>query len=486
MIDRELIVKDFRDKGMTIPQSYLDSNFDDYLKREFNGDRAEFLKFVQSQGKTIKQFKQEQEKDLIVGYMQNNKRQAVAEISPRKIKDYYEANKAKWYTPASAKISLITLKTGRTATLDENRKLAKEIVAKFNAGEKFSELARKYSKDDSSAKGGEWGWYKKGELNPLLDKQAFAIEAGKITALEVGGAYSVDDCWQLVRAYEKTKTPFFFMENCCYGKNELLATGMARKGLLGEISYCHGAYCHDLREEISYGVKNRHYRLRNYLSRNCDNYPTHELGPIAKLLNVNRGNRMLSLVSLSSKAAGLGEYVKKHDDLSDLHGKSFMQGDVVQTLITCADGTLISLKLDTTLPHAYSREFTVNGSRGMYTENGNVALLDGGFDHEKNMSDYYGTAKEYEKECLPKIWRDLTEEQIKAGHGGMDFLMMREFISAVKNGSEMPIDVYDAASWMAITCLSEDSIANGGAPVAIPDFTNGQWVMREKKDVTEF
>lgn len=187
MIDRELIVKDFRDKGMTIPQSYLDSNFDDYLKREFNGDRAEFLKFVQSQGKTIKQFKQEQEKDLIVGYMQNNKRQAVAEISPKKIKDYYEANKAKWYTPASAKISLITLKTGRTATLDENRKLAKEIVAKFNAGEKFSELARKYSKDDSSAKGGEWGWYKKGELNPLLDMQAFAIEAGKITEpVEIG------------------------------------------------------------------------------------------------------------------------------------------------------------------------------------------------------------------------------------------------------------------------------------------------------------
>lgn len=187
MIDRELIVKDFRDKGMTIPQSYLDSNFDDYLKREFNGDRAEFLKFVQSQGKTIKQFKQEQEKDLIVGYMQNNKRQAVAEISPKKIKDYYEANKAKWYTPASAKISLITLKTGRTATLDENRKLAKEIVAKFNAGEKFSELARKYSKDDSSAKGGEWGWYKKGELNPLLDKQAFAIEAGKTTEpVEIG------------------------------------------------------------------------------------------------------------------------------------------------------------------------------------------------------------------------------------------------------------------------------------------------------------
>ena len=187
MVDRELIVKEFRDKGMTIPQSFLDSHFEDYIKKEFNGDRAEFIKFVQAQGKTIKQFRQDQEKDLIVGYMQSNKRQTVAEISPKKIKDYYEANKSKWYTPASAKISLITLKTGRTATLEENRKLAKEIVAKYNAGEKFSDLARKYSKDDSSAKGGEWGWYKKGELNPLLDKQAFSIEAGKITEpVEIG------------------------------------------------------------------------------------------------------------------------------------------------------------------------------------------------------------------------------------------------------------------------------------------------------------
>lgn len=312
-----------------------------------------------------------------------------------------------------------------------------------------------------------------------------SMEAGKITALEVGGAYSIDDCRLLVRTYEKTKTPFFFMENCCYGKRELLATGMARKGLLGEIVYCHGAYCHDLREEISYGVKNRHYRLRNYLTRNCDNYPTHELGPIAKLLNINRGNRMVSLVSVSSKARGLEEYVNGRDDLASLKGKRFMQGDIVHTIIKCADGAIISLKLDTTLPHPYSREFTVEGTKGMYSERGDVALSDGEFDHEKDICEYFGTAKKHE-DCMPKLWRNMTKEQIDAGHGGMDYLLLKAFVDAVKNGDEMPIDVYDAASWMAITCLSEDSVANGGAPVAIPDFTDGKWVMREKKDVTEF
>ncbi len=187
MIDRELIVKDFKERGMSIPQSYLDTHFDDYLNKEFNGDRAEFIKFIQSQGKTIKQFRADQEKDIIVGYMQNQKRQTAAEISPQKIKEYYEANKSKWYSAASVKIRMITLKPGMNKTMEDNRKLASEIESRLKKGEDFAELARKYSRDDSSARGGEWGWYKKGELNPLLDKEVFAIKVGEVTSpVEIG------------------------------------------------------------------------------------------------------------------------------------------------------------------------------------------------------------------------------------------------------------------------------------------------------------
>ena len=127
------------------------------------------------------------------------------------------------------------------------------------------------------------------------------MEAGKICALEVGGAYSVDDCWRLVTAYERTGTPIMMMENCCYDKFELLSTSLCRNGVLGEIVHCHGAYGHDLRDEILGGKVNRHYRLRNYINRNCENYPTHELGPIAKILDINRGNKFKSLISVSSK-----------------------------------------------------------------------------------------------------------------------------------------------------------------------------------------
>lgn len=312
-----------------------------------------------------------------------------------------------------------------------------------------------------------------------------AMRAGKITALEVGGAYSVEDCWQLVHTWEETQVPFMFLENCCYGEKELLATRLTRLGRLGEIVYCHGAYCHDLRGEICGGIKNRHYRLRNYLARNCDNYPTHNLGPIARLLNINRGNRMLKLVSMSSKSRGLESYVNQNEEYAFLQGKHFAQGDVVTTMITCADGALITLKLDTTLPRAYSRELTVSGTKGIFSERGNIILEDGGdYNHEESIELCRDSGDNY-KDLRPQIWKDITEEEIKAGHGGMDTLMLRSFFDAVRSGSEMPIDVYDAASWMVITCLSEASIANGGMPIDIPDFTGGRWVMREAKDIID-
>lgn len=163
--------------------------------------------------------------------------------------------------------------------------------------------------------------------NTHAEIAAAAMRAGKITALEVGGAYCIEDCFLLIKTYEATKTPFMLLENCCYDKGEQLALNMTRAGLFGEIVHCSGIYAHDLREEIAFGRENRHYRLDNYLKRNCENYPTHELGPIAKVLGINNGNRMLSLVSVASKAAGMDAYLK-HNDKADpsLRNCSFRQG----------------------------------------------------------------------------------------------------------------------------------------------------------------
>lgn len=306
------------------------------------------------------------------------------------------------------------------------------------------------------------------------------MRAGKYTAIEVGGAYSVDDCWKLVRTHEETGTQCMILENCCYGREELMVLNMVRQGLFGEIVHCQGGYRHDLRQEVAFGRENRHYRFYNYLTRNGENYPTHELGPIANVLNINRGNRMLSLVSMASKSAGLHEYLVREKgpdhDASQMH---FAQGDVVTTIIKCAGGETICLTLDTTLPRAYSRAFHVQGTKGMYMEDNNSIFLDG----KDNAYDFkwrekWDNAKEYRDQYEHPVWQSYLKEGVRGGHDGMDWLVLRAFFESVKNSTPAPLDVYDAAAWMSITALSEQSVAMGGAPVAIPDFTNGQWTSR--------
>ena len=108
-----------------------------------------------------------------------------------------------------------------------------------------------------------------------------ALEKGIPVALEVGGAYSLESLWNLVRMQERTGTPLMLMENCCFGKHELLVTSMTRRGVFGEVVHCHGAYGHYLAKEIAGGEQNRHYRLRNYLNRNCENFEHQPRKPYA-------------------------------------------------------------------------------------------------------------------------------------------------------------------------------------------------------------
>lgn len=312
-----------------------------------------------------------------------------------------------------------------------------------------------------------------------------AMKTGIAVGIEVGGTHDLDDMKKLVATYEKTKTPFMFLENCCYNKDELLVTSLARNGKLGEICYCHGAYCHDLRNEITeVGLKRGHYRLEEYKNHNCENYPTHELGPIVKLLGITRGNKFTRLTAMASKSRGLDEYINSHDEVSALKGVKFRQGDVVTTAIECENGELITLKLDTTLPRLYDREITVSGTKGYYNQTLRSVVLDGDrFDHEKNViQDSLNSQDDYD-EYLPDDWKTITEEQLKTGHGGMDFVMLKHFFIAVKNKEEMPIDVYEACAMMCVTALSEESIKKGGVPVEVPDFTNGAYKTRSIKNV---
>ncbi len=315
-----------------------------------------------------------------------------------------------------------------------------------------------------------------------------AMYAGKYTAIEVGAAFDITECYELVDAYEKTGVPVMMLENCCYGRYEMAALRMIKEGLFGEIIHCDGAYSHYLMcADFFVGFDGKmdlkNYRLAEYQNRCLENYPTHEFGPISKCLNINKGNRVMTLSSFASKARGLETYMESHPEVVGNHpllNQSFKQGDIVKTFLTCADGATICITLDTTLPRAfYSRGFTVRGTKGMCEESGGgryTYFLDGMeegkvFDNKDEM---------YEKYDHP-LHREYEAQGTSGGHGGMDWLVCRAFIESVKNGTNTPIDAYDTATWLAIGPLSEQSIARGSQPVDFPDFTRGRWFRRQNE-----
>ena len=311
-----------------------------------------------------------------------------------------------------------------------------------------------------------------------------AMKAGKWVGMEVGGAYSVKQCWDLVRTHEETGVPVMLLENCCYGKRELMIANMAKRGLFGKVVHCEGGYHHDLRHSVPEGVERRSYRLRNYLNVNAHNYPTHDFGPIAKILGINRGNRAVSLVSMASGSFGLEDYIARtRPDDENLKGRDFALGDVITTVIKCAGQETITLTLDTSLPRFYSRGFTVQGTRGMYNEDSDCIYLeaDGG-NHNDTTFAHAGNAKEYEQYLSP-LWRPENANNVKGGHGGMDGFCFSAFFDCLdRRDKNVPIDVYDTATWMAITALSQQSIEMGSVSVPFPDFTDGAWTRRAPLD----
>ena len=316
------------------------------------------------------------------------------------------------------------------------------------------------------------GW---NERPALAEK---AMLAGKYTAIEVGCAFDISECYRLIDIYEQTKTPLMMLENCCYGRREMMGLRIAKEGLFGDIVHCAGGYHHylpDCELLIDMENENPHYRIDSYIHRNCEQYPTHELGPISKVLNINRGNRFMTLSSFASKGGGLQQAAKRILGEDSPYAKiDYKQGDIITTVITCANGETVHLCLDTTAPRAYySRNFTIRGTKGMCTEERKVVYIEGMEEPIENN----------EEEMFEKYDHPLHAEYVKlgerGGHGGMDWLVCRAFVESVKAGTNTPIDAYDTVTWLAIAALSEMSIKLGGAPVSFPDFTKGKWIKRE-------
>jgi predicted dehydrogenase len=317
------------------------------------------------------------------------------------------------------------------------------------------------------------------------------MKAGKHAGVEVSAANTMEECWDLVNTHEETGKHCMILENACYIRNVMAVLQMVRANLFGEMIHARCGYQHDLRAVkfnngtqpygggVEFGEKafsEARWRTEHSLKRNGDLYPTHGVGPIATMLNINRGNRFISLTSTASKARGLHDYIINHPEGGPDHPNAklvWKLGDVVTTTIKTANEETILVTHDTNLPRPYSLGFRVQGVKGLteFDSDNRRIYVEGRSPHDK-----WESMDNYLKEYDHPLWKKWGEHANGAGHGGIDFFVDNAFVEFIKRGDYPPMDVYDAAAWSAIAPLSEASIDNNGEPQEFPDFTRGRWM----------
>lgn len=320
-----------------------------------------------------------------------------------------------------------------------------------------------------------WDWH--------VPMAVYAMEAGKHTGVEVPAAKTIDECWELVETSERTKKHCMMLENCCYDFFELLTLNMARQGFFGDIIHGEGAYIHNL-VDLNFN-KNGYedmWRLKENAHRDGNLYPTHGLGPICQIMNINRGDRMDYLTSLSSADFNMHQQaveLAQEDSFYDKYTDVQFRGNMNTTMVKTKNGRSIMIQHDVSSPRPYSRIHMVSGSKAMARKWPEKKVSNG---HKWMTTD---EMKKLEEQHTPEIVKKVGELAKKVGgHGGMDFIMDWRLIDCLRNGLPLDQDVYDAATWSAITPLSEYSVRNKSQTIDVPDFTRGNWKNNAPVDIS--
>ena len=294
------------------------------------------------------------------------------------------------------------------------------------------------------------------------DIAVYAMQCGKHVATEVPAATTISDCWRLVDTAEATQRHCIMLENCCYDEFELCSINMAQQGVLGDIIHAEGSYLHDLRERIAsndYGERKwSNWQIEFMNSHNGNPYPTHGLGPIALAMNIHRGDRMKSIVSVSSMRTG---------------DKDGLNGTMNSSLITTEKGKTILVQHCISLPRPYSRSFLLSGTEG-FAQKYPIPMFAFAPDSENAIigEECENITKKYVHPFVAEYKERGTE---LCGRRWIDYAMDCRLIHCLRNGLPLDMNVYDAVLWSSLVELTDTSASNGGAPIEIPDFTRGRW-----------
>jgi predicted dehydrogenase len=323
-----------------------------------------------------------------------------------------------------------------------------------------------------------WEWH-----TPMA---ACAMRSGKYAAVEVPAALTVGECWELVNTHEETGVPCMMLENWSFRRDNLAVLRMIRAGLLGEIVHCHCAHSHNCIDHWFFDPQgNMRWGGEYLVKRNASQYTTHALGPVLSWMDIGCGDYFDKVVSFANRSRGINHYFATKFGLNHPNAKrKYAQGDIVTSLVKTKKGNTIVINYDMQLPRPYDNRWEIQGTEGIYNEQRNAIYLHDRSPKYEEWESFDPYQEKYEhawwkplqqKSSSASAGKDEIEKQLALGHGGTDYLELKEFLEAVRNKTQTPVDVYDSVLMSVICPLSEKSIAEGGSTVDCPDFTRGKW-----------
>jgi predicted dehydrogenase len=311
-----------------------------------------------------------------------------------------------------------------------------------------------------------WNWH-----TPMA---VCGMKNGKYVGVEVPAALTFEECWELVNTHEETGVPCMMLENWSFRRDNLAVLNMIRKGLFGEIVHCHCAHSHDCLDHWFFDREgNIRWGGEFLLKRNCDQYPTHSVGPVLSWMDINCGDYFAHATSTASSSKGINAYFARKFGPDHPNAKrKYKQGDIVTTVVQTHKGKTLVVNYDMQLPRPYDNRWLIQGTLGLYNEQRNAVYI---VDRSPEYHQWEPFPPYMDKFDHPWYKGSEWAATLERGHGGTDHLELLLFMDAVRNKTQTPIDVYDSVVMSSIIPLSEQSIANGSAPVECPDFTRGKW-----------
>ncbi len=308
-----------------------------------------------------------------------------------------------------------------------------------------------------------------------------AMKAGKAVGIEVPAAQSVEDCWKLLETRDKTGISCMMLENWAFRRDNLAVLNMIRLGMLGEIVHCHCAHGNDCVGRTPWYFDrqgNARWGGEHLVAQNRDQYPTHSLGPVLSWMDINCGDAFDTIISMASRSLGINQnFARKLGPDHPAAKRHYAQGDIVSSLIKTKRGNTIVLNNDMQLPRPYDNRWMIQGTEGVYSEERNSIYMWKRSPKEHDWEPFPPYQDQYEHAWWRPVGggKQTGGDQLAAGHGGTDPLMIYKLLESVRDKQPTPLSLEDGLTMTVVSPLSAQSIAGNSKPISFPDFTRGKW-----------